>query len=107
MFDPSEEPPIPLGQVPKMVSWLPCRRQGKRLHISTVFRWALRGVRGVRLETIRIGGTLCTSEEALVRFFQHLSGDGPAPPATPARTSRARRREIARAQRDLQRAGIV
>ena len=104
MFDPSEEQPIPLTRVPKMVRWLPRRRKGKRPHVSTIFRWALRGVRGIRLETIRIGGTLCTSEEALVRFFQRLSGEEPA---LPTKTSRARRREIARAERELERAGIL
>ena len=47
---------------------LPKRRGGKRPHIATLYRWAQRGVRGVRLETIQVGGTLCTSVEALQRF---------------------------------------
>jgi len=52
---------------------LPRRRGGKKPAFSTVWRWALHGVRGVRLETLRCGGTLCSSREALQRFFNRLS----------------------------------
>ena len=38
--------------------------------------WARNGIRGVRIETIRVGGTLCTSLEALQRFFDRLSATG-------------------------------
>jgi len=37
---------------------LPRRRQGKKPHIATIYRWAMRGCRGVKLETLRVGGTL-------------------------------------------------
>lgn len=71
------ETPIPLAQV----AHLPCipRRRGKtgRLHPSTVWRWALKGVRGVRLEVVRVGGTLCTSTQALQRFFDRLADTSP------------------------------
>src|SRR4051812_43788931 len=53
--------------------FLPQRRRGKRPHVATLYRWAQRGIRGIRLETIRVGGTLCTSAEAIQRFFQQLS----------------------------------
>jgi hypothetical protein len=36
----------------------------------------------VRLETIKVGGTCCTSVEALTRFFRALT-EGGDPPATP------------------------
>jgi len=75
MFDPTKEPLIPLCRVPTL-SWIPHRRRGRPLHPSTVFRWA-RGVRGVRLEVVRLGGTLCTSECALVRFFEAMSATTP------------------------------
>jgi hypothetical protein len=39
-----------------------------RPHISTVWRWIQRGVRGVKLETYLIGGRRFTSREALERF---------------------------------------
>ncbi len=72
MFDPSRECPIPLTQVPKTVHWLPGRQPGKRIGISTIFRWASYGIRGVRLETLMVGGIRCTSEDALKRFFKRL-----------------------------------
>ncbi len=52
---------------------LPRRRAGKRSHPNTLYRWASHGVRGHHLETIQVGGTLCTSLEALQRFFNQLS----------------------------------
>jgi Protein of unknown function (DUF1580) len=63
---------------------LPSLRGGKPVHPATVWRWASRGVRGrdgslVRLEAIKIGGTCCTSDEALARFFRALSDDGRPP----------------------------
>lgn len=48
---------------------LPKRRAGRPSHPSTLYRWASSGLRGIRLETIQVGGTLCTSIEALQRFF--------------------------------------
>ena len=44
-------------------------RTGHGLNPSTVWRWAKVGVRGVRLETVLVGGIRYTSREALTRFF--------------------------------------
>ena len=106
-FDPSVEFPIPLIQVSKL-TWIPRRRRGRKLHISTVFRWVRPGVRGVRLECIRFGGTLCTSEPALKRFLAALSANDPlcAPAAPPPPTPAARERAKRRAARELAQAGI-
>lgn len=52
---------------------LPPRRLNRRLHVSTVHRWWTYGYRGVRLESIRIGGQRFTSLQALQRFFDRLS----------------------------------
>ena len=43
---------------------------GTRISPNTCHRWRLRGVRGIRLSTILIGGSRCTSVEALQRFFE-------------------------------------
>ena len=56
---------------------LPRRRAGKRPHPSTLYRWASHGYRGVRLEVIRVGSTLCTSREALQRFFERITEADP------------------------------
>ncbi len=42
---------------------------GKRIHPSTFQRWRLRGVRGVKLASILIGGERYSSEESLQLFF--------------------------------------
>jgi hypothetical protein len=42
---------------------------GKRPDRATVYRWTQRGVRGVRLESVSVGGHLVTSDQALTRFF--------------------------------------
>jgi hypothetical protein len=52
---------------------LPRRRRGKRPHPSTLHRWATNGLRGEKLEVLRVGGTICTSEQALCRFFERLT----------------------------------
>lgn len=70
MRDLSKETIIPLCKAAKL---LPSARCPHGVHVATLHRWIRRGVRGVRLEWIRIGGTTCTSEEALGRFFAALS----------------------------------
>ncbi len=46
---------------------------GRRPHTSTLWRWCRKGVRGIRLEHVRLGNRVCTSREALVRFSQRLA----------------------------------
>ena len=59
---------------------LPALRRSKPVNPSTLWRWTTRGVRArdgliVRLESVKVGGTCCTSDEALLRFFHALSTD--------------------------------
>ena len=72
---------------------------------STLWRWSLKGVRGVILETYVEGSQRYTSEQALNRFREHCTvaanGDVPL-----VRTSNQRQREVERAERDLAREGI-
>ena len=53
---------------------LPRRRAGRKPAVQTLYRWGSTGCRGIRLEVIQVGGTLCTSLEALQRFCDALSG---------------------------------
>ena len=78
---------------------LPRRRTGKRPHVATLYRWAARGMRGVKLETIRVGGTLCTSLEALQRFCARLT-DPTAPPEERSSVERTHAVESAEEQLD-------
>lgn len=76
-----------------------------RPHTSTLIRWADRGTRGVKLETVLVGGRRFTSLEALERFFAATTaaadGQDPSP-----RTAARRARDIATAERRLHAAGI-
>lgn len=94
-IDPTIEKPIPFDEVPRL-NWIPRRRRGRKLHYSTVNRWFRRGVRGVHLEAIRTGGTLCTSEQALARFFQQLATKDESEPVKGGdhRVSAATQREL-------------
>lgn len=76
MIDTTAETILPLTQA---AGELPRRRRGRKTHVSTLYRWATVGCRGVTLETIQIGGTRCTSREALQRFFEALSLPAVAP----------------------------
>ena len=84
---------------------------GKRPHVSTIWRWCRRGVRGVRLEYVRLGHRVCTSIEALSRFSQQLAEadqlELATPPSIPKRRSdKQQQKRIAAAERTLERAGI-
>src|SRR5262245_29296010 len=73
---------------------------GGGVHVSTIHRWRLRGVRGVRLETLMRGGVRYTSTEALERFFGAItvSAGGELPNLL---TSRQEDRRYRRAKAEL------
>src|SRR5262245_39946892 len=62
-----------LGTFAQDAKLIPSRRKGRKCHVSTLFRWSSAGCRGVVLESIQIGGSRCTSAQALQRFFERLS----------------------------------
>ena len=91
MISIAKERLVRLSQVPKL---LPPRPNGRRVHISAVYRWITRGVGGVRLEAIRIAGSTYTSIEAIERFANHRGE--PAQPTSPAtlQTTKTRQRQV-------------
>lgn len=44
-----------------------------RLDRSTIHRWALRGVKNVKLDSVRLGGKTLTSKQAINRFLVELT----------------------------------
>jgi hypothetical protein len=106
MIDSASESLIALAQA---ADELPRRRRGRKTHVSTLFRWSTVGCRGVVLETIQVGGTRCTSREALQRFFERLSqpiqagavGANRSGPLVGRRTLAQRQRQSAEAGRKL------
>ena len=78
---PDRDELIPLSQ---LVKYIPPSARGRRRHASTVYRYALRGVRGFRLETQQLPDGRYTTLGAWDRFVERLSagqvmGSGPAP----------------------------
>jgi hypothetical protein len=101
-IDLSSEPVFPLNELR-----IRSRYGGKEVAYSTKWRWATRGVRGVRLETVRLGGTLYTSYAALSRFSNALSaGQDVPPPATSPRSAAARQRSSGLAEEELRSHGL-
>jgi hypothetical protein len=64
-IDFDREQPITLAQVP---SYVP-KREGKKVHYSTVYRWTTKGARGRVLESVMVGGIRYTTIEAVGRFL--------------------------------------
>ena len=89
-------------------------RNGRRVAISTMWRWCRKGLRGVRLEYVRMGRNIATSREALNRFFNALAAADPIPKPAPreepahslAPTPRSRQRMLDEARRIAQEAGF-
>ena len=96
MIELCSETLIPIREAPRH---LPKRPTGKRIHISACYRWISRGVQGVRLEAIKIGGSTYTSTEALQRFAGRLSARMSSD--QPLEDLPARRREIDLATKQL------
>ena len=99
-IDLSLERPISFNDAAKMLP------DGKRPAYATWWRWRRVGIRGVKLETILIGGRRFTSAEAVQRFISATTAaaDGAAPTV---RTPRRRRLEQAQARDVLHHAGIA
>lgn len=93
MIDTSTERLCTLAQATRHVPGNP--------HIATLHRWRLRGVRGVKLETVLVGGRRFTSVEALARFTERLNGGRGVERTTP----RQRQRQIEQAEAELARSG--
>jgi hypothetical protein len=91
MIDPNVEELIPLTRAARVIN--PQRPP----HVATVWRWTGNGVRGVRLESLLVGGVRNTSREAIGRFLAKLNADEPgAVPAPPNRRAEKAAAELQR-----------
>ena len=98
MIDISNEHLISLREVPRH---LPHRPTGHRVHISAVYRWMTRGISGIHLESVKIGGTTYTSKEALQRFADRLSSADRSKTATPHEITLSRQKQIDKATKQV------
>lgn len=67
----SDEQLLTLNQA-RRLPWLP-KRGGKAPDLCTMYRWARKGVKGIRLEVTAGPSGLLTTEAALRAFFNHIS----------------------------------
>ena len=102
MINLQNEQLIPIRKVPRL---LPRQTNGKRVHLSAVYRWMQRGRRGVCLEYLKIGGRRFTSIEAVQRFAEACThaDQGPSPnERLAAPTSKQRQREAEKAAKRME-----
>jgi len=98
MIDTQSETLVPINAAPMHVPTRP--------HVATVWRWIQRGVRGVKLDTVLIGGKRYTSTEAIARFIGGTTAaSDPTPTSTTPSRSKAREAEIERAEREFETVG--
>jgi hypothetical protein len=78
----------------KAASAIPGR---ERVSLGTLHRWRLKGVRGVRLETVLIGGQRFTSRQAIERFLAFLNHAEASTQDVPRHVSQVGRQRAAKA----------
>jgi hypothetical protein len=83
---------------------LPRLRNDRPVSPNTIWRWATRGLHGVKLESVSVGTIRCTSVEALDRFLRAINA--PADLAAPARTDSRDVRRQEEVERELDQAGV-
>lgn len=64
-IDTTHETLVPLSQAAKT---FPCP-----VHQTTWWRWCIHGVKGIKLEYVRLGIRIFTSKEAIQRFMDALA----------------------------------
>jgi hypothetical protein len=69
MIDMKKEKLLSLSEAARFV---PCIN-GKPVHASTIWRWCMKGSRGVHLEHVRLGRRILTSPEAISRFGNRVA----------------------------------
>ena len=103
---------VTLNQAVKLLP----RVGGKQIHVSTLWRWCKKGLKGINLEYIRAGSKIITSREAIQRFFdvmtqldetQQQSFYKPKHLKKKTRSEKSRQREIENARAVLVKAKII
>lgn len=69
-IDITQEQLVTFGELARS---LPRRRGDRPVHVATIHRWRSRGLKGIRLEAVRIGGAWHCSREAFRRFADRLT----------------------------------
>lgn len=81
------------------------REGSKGVNVATLWRWTMRGCKGIKLESLMCGGVRMSSKPALSRFFAKLTALANGETA-PIVSTKGRERAIREANEALDRAGI-
>lgn len=76
MLDFARDQIVPIGEVRL---FLPRAASGKLRSTRSIYRWANTGLRGIILETVKIGGSTFVTHTALNTFFQKTAVPRPDP----------------------------
>jgi Protein of unknown function (DUF1580) len=79
--------------------------QQEDVNCCTVWRWANRGVKGIRLETFSRGGRRFTTLPAFARWCERVTAATTGQPTT-SRSRRQEEADVRRAEKELTEAGI-
>jgi hypothetical protein len=101
MIDLQMEQPVTLA---KSTRFSQLRRDGRSPHVSQVYRWASKGLKGHVLETVVIAGSRCTTSEAVDRWIAVLTASANGE-QLPSRTPLRRQKEHQRANQNLEKSG--
>jgi hypothetical protein len=114
--NPPNDPPMltteMVGTFTEIAAKLP-RVNGRRVHTSTLWRWAVKGMNGCHLETRKFGRRFLTSIEAVDRFTAELAQAGvrqrapriDTPTSFRKRSAKQRQADIDTAKAELAEAG--
>jgi Protein of unknown function (DUF1580) len=98
-----DEPPLSLAEAARLLP--------KRPNPATLWRWRKKGVRGVRLQTILIGGRRYVTRAALQQFIEAVTAaaSASAEPSLPSKPLSAdqRRMRSDETRRRLKREGLL
>lgn len=99
-IDIERDPIISLGQLARRLPPV----NGTSTNISTAWRWTRKGIRGIVLETVEVGGKTCTTWQAYLDFSTAI---GKAKRGEPVSTQTARmHKRVRNARQVLEAAGI-
>jgi hypothetical protein len=84
------------------------KRMPGRPSICSIYRWMANGCRGVKLQSIALGGKRLIPASAISEFIARSTAAAPygTPVASTVRTNKQRARAIAQAEKELSEAGI-
>lgn len=64
-----QEELLSMGEAAKTIPSI----NGKTPNKSSLWRWCIHGIQGVKLDYVRVGSRVCTSAEAIDRFLESVS----------------------------------